>query len=273
MNLRILIIVLTISSIANSQNYIGINQTAIAVQQNQSIRNTNITYNDYNFGLSMIAGEISAFRNSWENKTKREEAFKKAQSQINLIKTNYTSSEQFPQKIIDGWHSVIVTDNYNYCSPAKVFIVNNAIKEFVIGNWIRLSYPFIQLSTIVKGKCLLNLDFDNKTDTLEVYFMYDLAEATIVDKPLSSGQISFWSDSANSIQIWFNEEKKGKGKELVKNKDTKEYSLTTDYIKPGFYSFKAKGYRGIGTIEWEGTLEVKEGLILRYELTKENSKK
>jgi len=134
----IAIIILAISTIANSQNYISVNQNALAIQQTQSIRNTNITYNDYNFGLSMIAGEISAFRNSWENKSKREEAYKKAQSQINLIKSNYEKSEHFPQKIIDGWHSVIVTDNYNYCSPAKVFIVNNSIKEFVIGNWIRL---------------------------------------------------------------------------------------------------------------------------------------
>lgn len=272
MNLKFTIIVLIVSSIANSQNYTSINQTAVAIQQNQSIRNTNITYNDYNLGLSMIAGEISAFRNSWEDKTRREEAFKKAQSQISLIKTNYNSSEHFPQKIIDGWHSVIVTDNYNYCSPAKVFITNNTIKEFVISNWSRLSYPFLQLSAIVKGKCLVNLDFDNKTDTLEVYFMYDLEEGTTVDKPLNSGQIYFWSESSNSTQIWFNEEKKGKGKELVRNKELKEYSLTTDYIKPGFYSFKAKGYRGFGIIEWEGNLEVKENLILRYELTKENSK-
>jgi len=102
--------------------------------------------------------------------------------------------------------------------------------------------------------------------------MYDLAEATVVDKPLNSGQVCFWSNVGSSIHIWFNEEKKGKGKEFEKNKETKEYSITTDFIKPGFYFFKAKGVKGIGMMEWEGTVEVKEDFVLKFELNKKNSK-
>jgi hypothetical protein len=275
MKLKYLFIVLIISCTANSQYYSSINQTAVAVSQSTSVNNniTNVTVNDYNRGLSLIASELSAFRNSWENKAKREEAFKKAQSQINLIKSNYTDSEHFPQKIIDGWHSVMVTDNYKYCSPAKVLVSNNTIKSFVIGNWSRLSYPFTQLSSIVKGKCLLNVEFDkNTTDASEVYFMYDLEEPTLVDRPVNSGQVLF-SSNMDGVRFWFNEKENGKGKLLENSKENKqEYSFTLENVKPGIYNFNARRVSGFNIYRWEGTVEVKEDMILKYELTKENQK-
>ena len=221
----------------------------------------------------MIANEISAFRNSFENKEKREQALKKAESQISLIKSNYTNSEKFPKKIIDGWHSVMVTDNYNYCSPAKVLISNNTIKEFVIGNWTKLSYPITQLSSIVKGKCLLNIEIKSKTDAIEVYFMYDLDEPTIVDRPLNSGQVHFSSKLGSWITIWFNENEEGKGQVLEKNKSSvDEYSLILEDVKPGVYNFIGRRVTWGRNNLWKGVIEVKENLILKYELSKENQK-
>jgi hypothetical protein len=278
MKLRYTIIAFIITITVNSQyySYSSINQTAIAVSQRTSVNNniTNVTVNDYSRGLSLIANELSAFRNSWENKAKREEAAKNVQSQISLIKSNYTSSEHFPQKIIDGWHSVMVTDSYKYCSPAKVLVLNNTIKNFVIGNWSRLSYPFTQLSSIVKGKCLLNVEFDkNTTDASEVYFMYDLEEPTIVDPPLNSGQVHFSSKIGSWITIWFNKNEDEKGQVLEKNKNSvDEYSLILEDIKPGVYNFIGKRITWGRNNLWNGVIEVKENLILKYELSKENQK-
>ena len=133
--LKLLILLISTSSIA--QNYIDINQTTVITKQ------TNISYSNNNFGLSMIANEIFAFRNSWENRRKREEAVSKAKSQLAIVKSTYENSNKYPESIVDGWHLVMATDNYNYCSPAKVLIKDNQIKEFVVSNWIKLSRPFI----------------------------------------------------------------------------------------------------------------------------------
>jgi hypothetical protein len=277
MKLRFTIIAFIISFTVNSQyySYSSINQTAVAISQSYTVNNSNVTViNDYNWGLTLIANEISAFRNSFENKEKREEAIKKAESQISLFKSNYTNSEKFPKKIIDGWHSVMVTDNYTYCSPAKVLVLNNSIKSFVIGNWIRLSKPFTQLSSIVKGKCLLNISIDkNIQDAIEVCFMYDLDEPTIVDPPLNSGQVHFSSKIGSWITIWFNKNEDEKGQVLEKNKNSvDEYSLILEDVKPGVYNFIGRRVTWGRNNLWSGVIEVKENLILKYELSKENQK-
>lgn len=262
--LKLLILLISTSSIA--QNYIDINQTTVITKQ------TNISYSNNNFGLSMIANEIFAFRNSWENRRKREEAVSKAKSQLAIVKSTYENSNKYPESIVDGWHLVMATDNYNYCSPAKVLIKDNQIKEFVVSNWIKLSRPFEILSPINKGKSLITLDFNGNTDTLEIYFINDLAEPTIVDKPLNSGFISFWSDSrkAKSIKIWIEKMYFGELSERFESQpECSEEGTITIEVKPGTYFFKGAGR---GTISWEGNIEARENQCLSYVLNKENKK-
>lgn len=263
MKLKGTIIFLFISLLSNSQQYININQT---------INNTNVFHNDYSVGLSIISSEISAFRNVWESKKRIEEARLKAQAQLSIIKNNYSNSEKYPETIIDGWHSIMATDNFSYCSPAKVFIKNNEIKEFVISNWNKMSYPFKILSSIKKGKALITLDINGNTDTLELYFINDLEKPTIVEAPLNSGFICFWSDSskAKSTKIWV--EKKYYGELSERFKIQPECSVKgtiTIEVKPGTYHYKAAGS---GTISWEGDIEARENTCLSYLLNKENKK-
>lgn len=259
------LLLLFVSTSVASQSYIGITQNNIAIQQN------NITYSNNNVGLSMIAYEISAFRNSWENRRKRDEAVAKAQAQLTLIKATYNNSINYPENITDGWHLVMATDNYNYCSPAKVFIENNEIKEFVVGNWEALSRPFNLLSPINKGKALISLDFNDNTDTLEIYFINDLAKPSLVDKPLSSGYVCFWSDlrKADHVKIWIEDygylgELGGK---IESQPSCGEANTITLPTKPGIYQFKAAGR---GSIAWRGTIEIKENLCFVYLLNEEN---
>ncbi len=273
----IVFVLLIVTSIAHSQYYSSINQTAVAISQRTSVNNniTNVTINDYNVGLSMIANEISAFRNSWENKKKREDALAKAQSQINLVKITYNNSEHYPDKIIDGWHSVIVTDTYNYCQPAKVFINNNQIKEFVIYNCFLYSQPFVVLSAIKKGKALLSVDMLGPTDTLEMYFTNDIEQPTIVDKPFYPAKISFWCDSKsiNKLRLSLNNGKFFRMKDEDRPKDKPECDasdIITFKVKPGYYNFIGQCR---GSINWEGNIEAKENMCFIQLLNKENRKK
>jgi len=263
MKLTLRFIALIIVTTSFSQNYIGISQNTV-IQQN------NINYSNNNFGLSMIAYEISAFRNSWENRRKREETVSKAQAQLSIVKNTYENSENYPEKIIDGWHLVMATDNYNYCSPAKVLIKSNQIKEFVVGNWEKLSHPFEVLTPINNGKTLITLDFNGHTDTLEIYFINDLTQPTIVEKPLSSGYICFWSDikKADHIKIWFERKYFGElGRRFEEEPKCAEKGTITIPAKPGVYYFKAAGR---GSIAWEGQIEVRENFCLNYVLNKQN---
>lgn len=257
--------ILLITSSLYSQNYIGVTQNTVSVQQ------TTINYSNNNVGLSMIANEIAAFRNSWENRKKREEAVAKAQSQLALIKVAYDNSRSYPETIIDGWHLVMATDNYNYCSPAKVLIEDNDIKQFVVGNWEALSRPFNLLSPIEKGKALISLDFDDNTDTLELYFINDLARPTLVDKPLGSGYVCFWSDlkKADHVKIWIQDfGYLGElSKRLLEQPACGADGTITLPTKPGIYEFKAAGR---GSIDWSGTLEIKEDLCLVILLNEAN---
>lgn len=260
--LRLFILLISTTSIA--QNYIRINQTNVHLQQ------TNINYSNNNLGLSMIANEIFAFRNSWENRKKREEAISKAKSQLAIVKNTYENTENYPEKIIDGWHLVMATDNYNYCSPAKVFIKDNRIEEFVAGNWEKLSYPFETLSPINKGKAVLSINFKGNTDTMELYFIQDLAQPTTVEKPLNSGYICFWSDlkKATSVKIWLEKKYFGElGSKFESQPECSEDGTITLEVKPGSYFFKAAGR---GTIAWEGQIEARENQCLSYVLNKEN---
>lgn len=259
--IRISILLTSISALP--QNYTGI-------FQNTYIQQNNYSYSNNDFGFSMIAREISAFRNSWENTKKREEAVSKAQAQLSIVKSTYENSNIYPEIIIDGWHLVMATDNYNYCSPAKVLIKDNQITKFVVGNWEKLSRPFRTLTPISNGKSLISLDFNGNTDTLEIYFINDLSEPTIVEKPLNSGYISFWSDlkKAEHVKIWFEKEYIGElGRRFEYEPNCAEQGTISVEVKPGIYYFKGAGR---GTIAWEGQLEVKEDLCLSYVLNEQN---
>lgn len=270
MKFTIQLIVLVFTTVSFSQNYIGIPQKIVVQQNDINYSNNNFGFSNNNLGLKIIANEITAFRNSWSSRKKREEAVSKAQAQLGIIKSTYQNSKAYPSTIIDGWHLIMATDNYNYCSPAKVLIKDNIIEEFVVGNWAKLSRPFKSLTPIENGKALITLDFEENTDTLELYFINDLSKPTITEKPLSSGYICFWSDlkKADHIKIWFEKKYFGElGRKFNSTPNCSEDGTITLEVKPGTHNFKAAGR---GSIAWKGQVEAKENLCLSYNLNKEN---
>lgn len=273
MKLKITLIVLLISSITISQNYISINPSGIIATDitNKKPANPNV-FSSWKTHINMIAYGGSSLKKTILNKKKREVNLLEIQPKVNLVKQTYNDSEHYPEKIIDGWHSVIATDSYSYCSPVKVLIKNNEIKEFVLENWSRLSKPFNVLSPIKKGKGLISVEFEEETVTLELYFTNDLDQSSIVDKPLDSGFISFWCDSKkiSEIKIFIEDKYYGElGEAFASQPECSAVGAITIEIKPGIHHFKAAGR---GTINWEGDLLVKENLCLSYLINKDNKK-
>ncbi|MFL1896526.1 hypothetical protein ACJRPK_12545 [Aquimarina sp. 2-A2] len=250
---------------AQQYNYTQLKQGIVVVQQN------NFNYSN-NSGLNLIAGAIDAFRNSWKDNKKRERNIAKAQAQLDLIKQKYSEIENYPDKIENGWHLVIVTDNYNYCAQAKVFTDNNRIQKFILDNYSQFDIPFDIISPIKNAKSMLSLHLsEDITDTVEVYFMSDLDAPNITAKPLEPGYVCFWSDlkKAKSVKIWLDKKYYGElDKRFEDGKpDCFEFGTISLALKPGTYQFKGAGR---GTISWEGTIKIKENQCLTYMLNKEN---
>jgi len=252
---RILFLLASIS--LYSQDYTAIPQPNDAVQKNE-------------LGLSQIDIKLASFRNSQVDGKKKEDAVMKALAQLAIVKTNYDNAKQYPKTITDGWHLVMATDNYNFCSPAKVFIEDNTITKFVAGNWMKLARPFKVLSPIHEGKALISLDFNSNTDTVELFFIHDLTQATTVEKPLASAYICFWSDlnKASTIKIWVDEYYFGKLSQKHNSQpNCAESGTITIEVEPGSYYFKGAGR---GTIDWNGQVVAKENECLSYRLNKKN---
>lgn len=139
-------ILLSLSLTAQNYSYRYTQVNQLVIQQN------NFYVPNNNAGLFSIAKALMAFRNSWDNQKKRESEVQKAIAQLSIVKSNYENAESYPETIIDGWHLVMATDNYNYCSPAKVLIENNEIKKLVVDNYIHYSLNFNVLFPIKKVK-------------------------------------------------------------------------------------------------------------------------
>jgi len=237
----------------------------IGVQQN------NYVSINHNAGLFSIANSINSFRNSWENNKRRNREIEKTKRQLDFIRNRFNEVEKFPNKIIDGWHLVTVTDNYNYCKEAKVLIKENKIEKFVIDNYIALSLNFKMISKIKKAKCLVSLEVKKENfDNVEVYFVYDLDQPVVVDKPLNAGYVSFWSDMRNAdhIKIWLNKKYLGELKNRIKTEPNYfDKATITLKLKPGSYNLKGEGR---GKISWKEEIVIKENQGLKINLNKEN---
>lgn len=259
----LLFLILTITIKSYSQSYTEINAVAIK-QNNYSINN--------NLGLYSIASSLNSFRNSWEDENSKKRAIQKYEAQLNLVKKIYSDKKSLPGSIVNGWHLVKVTDNFNYCSDAKVLVKDNKIQRFIISNYSEYSLNFNSIGSINKGKCYLNLELPNgHKDAVEVYFLYDLDSSNIVDNPIEPGYISFWSDlrKARTIEIWINETRQGQLKKRVKKEsvncfDNGTFSLK---LKPGTYNYRAEANGALG---WRGKITIKEGECFTLLLNRDN---
>lgn len=259
-------LLLSLSLTAQSYRYTQINQ--LAIQQN------NFTVVQNNYGFYDIANAIQMFTNAWSDNKKREIEVQKSQFRIEQVKETYRGAGNYPETILNGWHLVMVTDNYNFCNEAKALVEDGRITKLVIDNYMPNSLNFTTINPIRNAKSLLSLQDlnNNPTSTVEVYFTNDLEQPTIVEAPLEAGYVCFYSDMgrAKSIKIKLGgvnlEELGGKIKEEPSCFAENTITLA---LKPNSYEFRAFGR---GTINWEGVAVVKEGQCLSINLNEQNKK-
>ncbi len=239
------------------------------------VNSVNVLQNNYyannNAGYFSIANSINNFINAWRNNKKKERTLVKTKMQLDFVKNRFKEIKNFPTKITDGWHLVLVTDNFNYCKEAQVFIKDNKIKQFIINNYVENSINFKMISKIKKAKCLISLEITNENfENAEVYFVYDLDESLTIDRPLNAGYICIWSDikKAKNIKLWIDKHSFGNISKRIKTEPTYyDKGTITIKLKPGTYDLRAEGR---GSISWKKQIIIKENKGFIINLNKKN---
>lgn len=266
---RAIFLMLFVSCVGYSQTYIGYGQASLFGDNFQQ-NNIFVNYGN-NFGLSMVALAIDDFRNSWESSKRRDQEQSKFQNNLRNLRERYTSHSGYPESIQDGWHLVMVTDNFNYCSEAKVLVEDNEIKKFYIDNFYPITIKKLGSSKIRNGRVSINITpREGVDDSVEVFFIYDLDQPFIVERPLRPGYISIYSDlsSAKHIEVWIDDNAYGELSGRVETTpDCVGENTMALIFRPGKYHVKALGK---GSIKWNLDLIVKEDECLLLNLNKEN---
>ena len=116
---------------SNSGGYQG-GQGTYQPQQYQS------TYSSPNYDLLLKALEMKQARYERDEQAKKERAI----SLSNQTKEYYNSLTSFPEQIKDGWHTVIVSNNYDICGERKVYVESNKVTKYVIDDWYNKDLSF-----------------------------------------------------------------------------------------------------------------------------------
>ena len=227
-----------------------------------NFRNTYVPI-DFN-ALNNVASAMQA-RNERQEQIRKE----KVKNLIAQVKTYYNSVTSYPEKLNDGWHKVISTNNYDLCEERKVYISNNKIIKCVIDDWAekKISYS----SVVNKAKSMIQLinDDGSNGDMLELYFIEDISNPnTYVSPPVGSGKVSFWSSlkRGGAISVYIEDTYIGEINSYFSEGSPncgQSGTLQFEY-KPGSYSYKATN----DNLTWTGTITITAGSCSLKGLTK-----
>lgn len=201
-------------------------------------------------------------------KEEEEARVEKAKSAIKQTKKIYSSIEKFPANISNGWHSVTVTNNEDFCDERKVFVENNKITKYVVENWINREVAFSAPVQNAKGMIKLKTE-QGSSEYLDVYFIeYTYSPGQTTTAPLKPGKINFWSSlkRGSEIEIYFEDEYIGKLTQYFADGSPTcgQIGTVTLSYKPGTYNYVAKSERSI----WKGTLTISAEECRQIELGK-----
>lgn len=193
----------------------------------------------------------------------RENEKQRTKAKMQQIKSYYSSVSKYPERLGDGWHNVVVMDNYDYCEDRKVFVSNNQITKYFKDDWIERKVTFA--GSITNGKTLIKVisDGNEESDFLDVYFIEDILNPAVsTSSPKTPGKVSFWTNYKNpgNLKVYFNEIYLGTFEGYFP-KDAplcgQDGTLSLSY-KPGTYSFMAMSEVG-QQLTWRGTITIPEG--------------
>ncbi|MBK8228116.1 MAG: hypothetical protein IPK70_13205 [Flavobacteriales bacterium] len=215
------------------------------------------------YSFTNILRDINA-----NKKEEQQQALRAQQSmaKLNMIKGQYASYPEYPEAIVDGWHNVVVTDNMNFCSNAKVLVKDNRIIKFVVNECVPLN--FLAMSPIRNGKTIITLRGANndQLNIIEVYFLFDLDEPVLVDKPEQPGYVCFWTTSQSYDKVHLKLDGQWMEKMTVEFDDMPDCfsnGMVCRILKPGTYSYMAQRSGGADS---QGTFEVRKNECLRIRI-------
>ena len=196
----------------------------------------------------------------------------KVKSAINQVKSYYSSFSTFPEKINDGWHKVISTNNYDFCEERKVYVSNNKVVKYVIDDWIEKKVSYF--SVVNKAKSMLQLAEDDGSngDMVELYFIEDISNPnSYISPPVRPGKISFWSNfkRGGAIRVYIEDVYIGAISSYY-SKSTpncgQDGTLIFEY-KAGTYKFEASNKNRT----WSGTVTITADTCKLHGFTKKQS--
>jgi hypothetical protein len=224
--------------------------------------------NTIDYAVYQFSNVLMASVNNKKQLQQAEMERAQSMSKLSMIHKQYESYSDFPDKITDGWHSVIATDNMNFCKDAKVLVKDNRVEKFVIDNYLPVSC--LSTGTIKKGKNIVTLKNYNgeQLNIIELFFLYDIEQQHIVPAPIRPACVCFWTDLERYTDVILK----------LDNKLTEKFTMRFDtpptqpsegmvcrLLNPGIHSLYGLGR---GTLKWEDSFEAKEGKLLMYRIGK-----
>lgn len=193
---------------------------------------------------------------------KREFQRQKVLANMQQTVNQYNSFHKYPQTIENGWHNVVIMDNYSYCGNDKVFVNDNKITKYIYQDCFEMDLIFS--GNISQGHGIIkirSLSTSKESGYMDVFFIEAISKPSSHANPPASGSISFFTDLKRSknVRLWVNGEYYGYFK--------KYFSYGSGYPncggdgtitipgEPGTYSYKAKS----GLRVWRGEINIKPG--------------
>ncbi len=229
---------------------------------------TEYTYGPYYFKESL--NFIDRLIQSKEQKEKAAAEKKLMQKQTEDMRGYYSSFENYPASVSDGWHTVVILGGDEYIGDRKVLVESGRVKRMVWDNWMEEELTFS--GPIVKA--MAGVRIKGGTGPLggmvDVYFMNSLGDNPIAaDAPLKPGTVTFWTSQKDydkgKICIVFEDALLGP---FTEHRDWNNAPECGDnqqinvVYKPGVYNFRMvrKTFAGMsGRTLMEGKVELTNG--------------
>ena len=182
-------------------------------------------------------------------------------ARIQQTKEIYHSSRDYPSTIIDGWHKVIISDNYTLCKESKVYVVNNQITKVFLSNNFERRVSFTGPIRDAKAVVKVTKSNGQESNYLDVYFIDDIISPNSgVSAPQKPGQVCFYSDLKWGGTISVNLEGYGAGElttyfQQGQQPNCGQKGTLTFTCKSGEYAYGATN----GNRDWGGRVTVTEG--------------
>lgn len=185
-------------------------------------------------------------------------------SKMKQTVNQYLSFSTYPEKIKNGWHKVVIMDNFNFCDERKVYVSNNRITKYVIDNWDERVVTFS--GNIDKGRGIVKIKYPTNDESgyMDVFFIEVISNPySTASTPLQPGKISFWTNwkRSGNLKLYFDGKYVGTFTSYFENGTPscgQQGTITITY-KPGNYHYRAESEGGFGTTYWEGNVTIYSG--------------